>query len=205
MGFGTSGGSVGALGPVQPFKFATSSFPATVAKKTTILLSTARAEHNLAIPVGRNAGMRAGKIFQFKAAGIMSTGSVQGRLMISPFYGAGTSAGTTGIALGPSPEQGYASGLVNVPWRLSGELVFRSVSLLASSSTVWCTGTFLSAGDPSIEGSGLSIPFGSIAPITIDSRGPVGFMSGALNISATFSAAQVTASISAQYAYVRSF
>jgi hypothetical protein len=130
----------------------------------------------------------------------MSTGNVQGTLMISPFYG----AGATGIPLGPSSEQAHAPGLVNVPWRLVGEFVFLSVSLLANSSTIWCTGEFLSSGDPNVAGSGLSVPFGSSSPVTIDSLGPIGNASGALNIAATFAAPQVTASISAKYCFTRS-
>jgi hypothetical protein len=198
MGFGRSGGSVGAFGPVQPFEFATYRSPGAIAKATTILFSTAQAEHSLAIPVGRLARLRAGKVFQFTAGGIMSTGDVGGTLRISPFYGAGTS-----ISLGTSPEQTYVPGLVKVPWRIVGEIVFLSVSQLASSSTVWCTGEFMSASDPSMEGSGLSIPFGSSNAVTVDSKGPISTTSGALNISATFASRQLSASISAQYGFVR--
>jgi hypothetical protein len=186
------------MGPLKPFAFATYSKPGALAKTTTFLLSAAQAERSLAIPLG--AGVRAGKVFQFTAAGIMSTGDYQGTLMISPYYGASTAA----ISLGPSKEQAYVPGLVDVPWRIVGTLVFRTVSLVTGSSTVWCTGEFLSGGDPNIEGSGLTIPFGTTLATKIDSKGPIGDVSGALNIAVTFAAPQVTASISAQYALVRS-
>jgi hypothetical protein len=187
------------MGPLQPFAFATYSKPGALAKTITFLLSAAQAERSFAIPVGKGSGIRAGQVFQFTAGGILSTGDFQGTLKIEPFYGATTAA----LSLGPSAEQAYVPGLVNVPWRLKGELVFRSVSLSSSSSSIWCTGEFLSSADPSIEGSGMTIPFGSNRAITIDSLGPVGNTSGALNFAATFAAPQVTASISAQYCFVR--
>jgi hypothetical protein len=197
MGFSQAGGSVGAFSPIQPFEFVTfrpkiaPSKSSVLTAFNVVLLSAAETEHSLAIPVGRQAGIRAGQVFQFTAGGIITTGNFQGTLTLSAFYGSGLS----GIPLGSSPAQAYPTGMTNAPWRIVGELAFISVSLLASSSKIWCTGELLSMR--------LSIPFGTKSPVTVDSKGPAGSTSGGIALMATFTADKLSASMSAQYAFMR--
>jgi hypothetical protein len=203
MGVQISAGSpstVGALGPLQPFEFATFRPPSspyrTAIASTKALFSGTEAADSFPIPGARSRTFP-GQVFRFTAGGILSTGSDPGTLVISPIFYGGLKGG---IALGPSAAQAYVPSLANVPWRIDGEIIFQSVSLLAgSSSTVWCTGRFMSQGDSTVAGSGLIIVFGNLAASNVDMT-----RSGSLNFTATFSSALGKGSIKSQYSVLRS-
>lgn len=155
------------------------------------IFTPAQANQAFPVPVGIGNQPFAGQIFRFTAGGIMTTGA-SGTLVVTPVFGPSTAqSGLTGaVVLGASAAQTVIPSLTNVPWRLEGELVFRSVSLVATSSTVWCSGTFSSQGAIATAGSAMVIAFGSTAAVNVDTLGTGAAGSfGALNFGITFSVA----------------
>jgi hypothetical protein len=151
----------------------------------TALLTQAQANLYLPLPVGANAPS-VGQAFRFVLGGIITTPAT-GTLVITPFHGSNTTTATFGTSMGASPAQTVAASLTNIPWRIEGEIVYRSISAAASSSTAWLTGNFWSQGTLATAGGGWTIPFGSTAAVTVDTTGTVTTTSGNLNFSVTFS------------------
>lgn len=145
---------------------------------------------NQAFPIGYGlAAPFAGQIYRFAMGGIITTPAT-GTLTIKPYYGPGASATsfTGAVAMGASPAQTVTASLSSIPWSLDGQLVFRSISPTATSSTAWLTGQFISQGTLATAGGGWTIPFGSTAAISVDTTGTAatgGF--GAITLSVTFS------------------
>lgn len=160
--------------------------------QTSIFTPFTLASQAFPIGVGQNAPF-AGQIYRFACGGIITTPAT-GTLIITPFMGIGASAisFTGAVSLGASPAQTVTASLVNQPWRMEGDLVFRSVSSAASSSTCWLTGNFSSQGTLATAGGGWNIPFGSSAAVTVDTSGTVAAGSGALTFAVTFSVTGAT-------------
>lgn len=148
---------------------------------------------NQAFPIGsgQNAPF-AGQVYRFAAGGIVTT-STTGTLIITPYYGPGTSATsfTGAVSMGASAAQTYTASIISAPWRLEGELVFRSISSVASSSTAWLTGTFSSVGTVGTAGSAWVSTFGSTSAASVDTTG-IALGSGALTFSVHFSVSGAT-------------
>ena len=159
---------------------------------TTITGIFTPAQANQAFPIGFwQAAPFAGQVYRFSAGGIMTTGTA-GTIVVTPVFGPSTAqAGlTAAIVLGASAAQNYVPSLTNVPWRLEGELVFRTISAAVSSSTCWCSGTFSSQGAIATAGSAMVVAFGSTAAVTVDTLGTAAAGAfGALNFGITFSVA----------------
>lgn len=145
------------------------------------------AQANQAFPVGYGqATPFAGQVYRFAMGGIMTTGTT-GTMVITPVFGPST---TAGVVMGASAAQTYVASLTNVPWRLEGELVFRTISAVATTSTAWLTGSFTSQGTLATAGSALAVVFGSTAAVSVDTTGTAAAGSfGALNFGITFSVA----------------
>lgn len=174
---------------VDPLVVAASITPTTV---FTALFSANQAQ--LYFPIGTGAAApSAGQVFRFAMGGLITTPAT-GTLVITPIMGL-TTAGTS---LGASAAQTVTASLANQPWRLEGEIVFRSISPTATTSTAWLTGNFFSQGTLATAGGGWSIAFGSTAAVSVDTTGTgTANTFGALNFGFTFSVTGAT--ISAQY------
>lgn len=160
----------------------------------TFMLTNAQALQFLPIPYGANQPF-AGQIFQFYAAGLITTPST-GTLIIDPTYGNGATTTTGGVSMGASPAQNTTASLSNIPWELSGQMVFRSIAQTATGSTAWLTGTFRSQGILATLGSAWMQPFGSTAAVSVDTSGTATAGNfGALNFYVTFSVTGATISI----------
>ena len=150
------------------------------------------AQANQAFPVGYGqATPFAGQVYRFAMGGIMTTGTT-GTMVITPVFGPSTAqvALTAGVVMGASAAQTYVASLTNVPWRLEGELVFRTISAVATTSTAWLTGSFTSQGTLATAGSALTVVFGSTAAVSVDTTGTAAAGSfGALNFGITFGVA----------------
>jgi hypothetical protein len=98
--------------------------------------------------------------------------------------------------MGASPAQTVTASLSNIPWRIEGELVYRLISGVPTSSTAWLTGAFSSQGTLATAGGGWTIPFGSTAAVSVDTtgQGTAGTF-GALNFAVTFSVTGATISV----------
>lgn len=144
------------------------------------------------VPVGQAAPF-VGQVFRFACGGLLTTPAT-GTMIITPFMGIGASAisFTGAVSLGASAAQTVTASLSNAPWRMEGELIFRSISPVASSSTCWLCGNFSSQGTLATAGSGWNIQFGSAAAVTVDTTGTVAAGSGALIFAVTFSVSGAT-------------
>jgi hypothetical protein len=80
--------------------------------------------------------------------------------------------------------------LTNAVWRAEGELVFRTITQAATTSTAWLTGAFWAQGTPGTAGFAWVQTFGSTAAVSVDTSG-LGAANtyNALNFSITFSVA----------------
>jgi hypothetical protein len=140
------------------------------------------------VPYGQAAPF-AGQVFRFTAGGLITTPST-GTLVITPYYGPGASATsfTGAVSMGASAAQTTTASLSNAPWRMEGELVFRSISSAATSSTAWLVGSFESQGTLATAGSGWGQTFGSAAAVSVDTTGTAAAGGwGALTFVVTFS------------------
>lgn len=153
----------------------------------TTLLTAALTSIYFPIGVGANAPS-AGQVFRFALGGILTTPAT-GTLIITPRMGL-TTAGTS---LGASAAQTTTASLASQPWRMEGELTFRSISPAATASTCWLTGQFQSQGTLATAGGGWSQIFGSTAAVTVDTSGAgTGNTFGGLSFSVTFSVTGAT-------------
>lgn len=179
---------------VDPLQSAISITPTTV---LTTLFSANQATLYFPIGVGANAPF-AGQILRYAMGGLITTPAT-GTLVITPYMGL-TTAGTV---LGASAAQTVTASLASQPWRLEGEIVFRSISATATTSTCWVNGMFTSQGTLATAGSGWSIMFGSTAAVSVDTTGTGSANTfGALNFGWTFSVTGAT--VSAQYSSFQS-
>jgi len=156
----------------------------------TALLTSSQATLYFPLPYGANAPS-VGQIFRFAMGGLITTPST-GTLVITPYYGSNTTTTTFGTSLGASAAQTTTASLSNAPWRLEGELVYRTILPGVSSSTVWCAGVFNSQGTLATAGGGWSIVFGSTAAVTVDTSGTATVPGTNLNFSVTFSVTGAT-------------
>lgn len=166
---------------------------------TTITGIFTPSQANQAFPIGYGlAAPFAGQVYKFAMGGLMTTGTA-GTIVITPVFGPSTAQSglTAGVVLGASAAQTYVASLTNVPWHLEGEIVFRTISMVATTSTAWLSGAFHSQGTLATAGSGLTVVFGSTAAVSVDTTGTAAAGSfGALNFGITFS---VASTLTAQY------
>ena len=140
------------------------------------------------VPFGQ-AGPYAGQIFEFTAGGLI-TAPTTGTLTIKCYSGQGASATsfTGAVALATSVAQTVPStALTNSPWRMQGNLIFRTISSQPSSSAAVVYGTFCSQGILATTGSAFVIPFASASAITVDTSGTVANAYGCLTFTVTYS------------------
>lgn len=173
--------------------------PATTGSITALTGIFTPAQANQAFPVGfGQAAPFAGQVYRFSMGGILTTGTT-GTMVITPVFGPSTAqtALTGGVVMGASGAQTYTASQTNIPWRIEGELVFRTISAVATTSTAWLTGTFFSVGAIATAGSAWVQSFGSTAAVSVDTTGTATAGSfGALNFGITFS---VAGTVTAEY------
>lgn len=121
---------------------------------------------------------KAGKVYNVKAFGILSTGA-SGTLILNPQYGA-----LGGTTMGVSQTVTMPINMTNVPWYLEFTLVFRTIGSGANSTCIG-VGFFATAPFTSAPGAGIScvIPFGGTSA-TVDAT-----INSGITISKTLSVA----------------
>ena len=150
------------------------------------------AQASQAFPIGYGLSAPfAGQVYKFAMGGILTTGTT-GTMTITPVFGPSTAqvALTGAVVLGASQAQTYTPSLTNVPWYAEGRIVFRTISQVATSSTVWCSGFFSAPGVAGTADSSWVQTFGSTAAVSVDTTGTGAAGSfGAINFGITFSVA----------------
>jgi hypothetical protein len=168
----------------------------------TFLLTQGQANQNLPLPYGTGiSAPYAGQMFQIILGGLVTTAAT-GTLIIDPTHGPGTSTTAGGTSMGASPAQTVTASLSTKPWRIEGELIYRVPSGLATTTTAWFNGTFVSQGTLATAGSGWSIPMGGVSTsVDTSGLGTAGTF-GAFNFYVTFSITGAT--ITVEYSSIRS-
>jgi hypothetical protein len=136
----------------------------------------------LPLPYGQNAPS-VGQVFRFHIGGLFT--SVAGTFIFNVYHGSGTSSTAGGTALGASQTltlTAYTAGY----FRLEGELIYRTVSELATSSTVWCAWHCVTGGPPANTTAAAVFLGGTASAISVDTtgQGSAGTY-GALNVLVT--------------------
>ena len=163
----------------------------------TFMLTQAQSLQCFPLPYGAN-GLNqpfAGQVFRFAMGGLITTPAT-GTLVIDPVHGNGATSTTGGTDMGASAAQTVTASLSSQPWRMEGELVYRLISCVATSSTAWLTGVFQSQGTLATAGAGWTIIFGTTAVVSVDTTGTdTAGTFGGLNFYVTFSVTGATISV----------
>jgi hypothetical protein len=155
----------------------------------------------LPLPYGQNAPSP-GSIFHICVGGLFT--SVAGTFIFNVYHGSGQGATTTtgAVALGASQTitgLAYTAGF----FRIEGDLIYRSISELATSSTCWFHGTVITGGPAANTNACQVYTLGSASAATVDTTGAGtagGF--GAMNILVT--PGTTGSSFTPEYAYILS-
>jgi hypothetical protein len=153
----------------------------------------------LPLPYGQNAPSP-GSVFHICVGGLFT--SVAGTFIFNVYHGSGQAATTTtgGVALGASQTitpTAYTAGF----FRIEGDLIYRSISELATSSTCWFNGTVITGGPAANTNASQVYTLGSASVATVDTTGlgtAGGF--GAMNILVTPGTTGST--FTTEYAYI---
>jgi hypothetical protein len=150
----------------------------------TSIFSIAQANKYLPLPYGQNAPSP-GQILRFVMGGLVTT-PASGTAIISAYHGPGTTTTAFGTLIGTSETMTMPVSATAGYWRLEGDLIYRSISETATTSTVWIN-AFFKFGGPS--GGAIAPVHGLIssnAAVSVDTTGTgsAGFF-GSLNFSVT--------------------
>ena len=167
----------------------------------TSIFSIAQANKYLPMPYGQNAPSP-GQIFRFVAGGLMTT-PASGTAIISAYQGPGTTTTAFGTLIGTSETMTMPVSATAGYWRLEGDIIYRAISEVATTSTCWIN-AFFKFGGPS--GGAIAPVHGLIssnAAVSVDTTGTgAAGTFGALNFSVTPS---VTGSTwTPQFAFIQS-
>jgi hypothetical protein len=163
----------------------------------TSIFSIAQANKYLALPYGQNAPSP-GSIFRVTMGGLCTT--VAGTNTFTVYHGPGTTTTAFGTALAASSALTTVAATAG-NWRLEGNLIYRSVSEVATTSTVWFSGLLVINGSSSGTVAPVIGLIQSTAAVSVDTTGTGSAGTfGALNIAVLDS---VTASTwTPEYAFI---
>jgi hypothetical protein len=167
----------------------------------TSILTIAQANKFLQLPYGQNAPFP-GQIFRFVLGGLVTTPS-SGTVIIAAYHGPGTSTTAFGTLIGTSETVTMPVSATAGYWRLEGDLIYRTVSEVATTSTCWVNADF-KLGGPS--GGTIALVHGLIssnAAVSVDTTGTGSAGTfGALNFAATPSV--TGSSFTTEFAFIES-
>lgn len=168
----------------------------------TFIFSQTQANKFLPLPFGQNAPSP-GQVFHVTAGGLLTTPS-SGTLIVSVFHGPGTSATAGGTNIGTSETITMPVSATAGYWRLDGDLIYRAISEVATSSTCWFSGEFKCGGPSGGSIAPVTLLISSNAAVSVDTTGAgsAGIF-GALNVFVTPSI--TGSSFTPQFAFVRSY
>jgi hypothetical protein len=153
----------------------------------------------LPLPYGQGAPSP-GQIFHICVGGLFT--SVAGTFIFNVYHGSGASATTGGTALGASQTVtglAYTAGF----FRIEGDLIYRSISELATASTCWFNGTVITGGPAANTNACQTYALGTTAAVNVDTTGGgTAGTYGAMNIFVT--PGTTGSSFTTEYAYIKS-
>lgn len=161
----------------------------------TAIFSTAQVLKYLQLPYGQNAPSP-GQIFHVSAGGLLTTPS-SGTMIFGVYHGSTTGGTLIGTSETVTPTASMTAGY----WRLDGDLIYRSISEVATTSTCWFSGEF-KCGGPS--GGALAVVtalISSNAAVSVDTTGGTANSFGGLTLAVTPSITGST--FTPEWAYIR--
>lgn len=151
---------------------------------TTSIFSIAQANKYFALPYGQNAPSP-GQVLQVTAGGLLTTPS-SGTLIILAYHGPGTTATAFGTLIGTSTTFTPTASMTAGYWQLTGTLIYRTVSEIATTSTCWFNGQFICGGPSGGSLAFTSCMISSNAAVSVDTTGSGSAGTfGALNFAVT--------------------
>jgi hypothetical protein len=149
----------------------------------TFIFSQAQANKYMPLPFGQNAPSP-GQIFKVRCGGLVTT-PASGTLIVAVFHGPGTSATAGGTSIGISPTITMPVSATAGYWRLDGDLVYRSISETALTSTCWFSGEFKYCGPSGGVIATVTQLISSNAAVSVDTTGGTNGGFGAFNVFVT--------------------
>lgn len=151
----------------------------------TSIFSVTQATKFLALPFGQNAPSP-GQVFRVRAGGLITT-PASGTIVIGAYHGAGAAATTFGTLLGKSNTITPPFSVTAGYWRLEGDLIYRTISEIATTSTAWFSGKFSINGPSGAATVTAEAIISSGAAISVDTTGTGALAAswGALNFTIT--------------------
>ena len=150
----------------------------------TSLLTLAQANKYLQLPYGQNAPFP-GQIFRFVLGGLATT-PASGTVIVALYHGPGTTTTAFGTLIGTSETVTMPVSATAGYFRIEGNVIYRSISEAATTSTCWANADF-KIGGPS--GGAISVVHGLIssnAAVSVDTTGTAtAGLFGALNVAVT--------------------
>jgi hypothetical protein len=151
----------------------------------------------LPLPYGQNAPSP-GQVFHICVGGLFT--SVAGTFIFNVYHGSGTSSTAGGTALGASQTitgLAYTGGF----FRIEGDLIYTSISELATSSKCWFNGTVITGGPAANTNACQVYTLGTTSTVSVDTTGAGSAGTyGAMNILVT--PGTTASSFTPEYAYI---
>jgi hypothetical protein len=167
----------------------------------TSIFSISQANKFLPLPYGQNAPSP-GQIFRLVCGGLLTT-PASGTVVVGVYHGPGSTSTAFGTLLGKSIAFTPTASITAGYWQLEGNLVYRTISEVATTSTAWFGGDFECTGPSggTLADVGALVMSNAAVPVDTTGTGGAAFF-GALNVTVTPS---VTGSTwTPEFAYVQS-
>jgi hypothetical protein len=149
----------------------------------TSIFSIQQANKYLQLPYGPNAPSP-GQVFRVKAGGLLTTPS-SGTLIIAAYHGPGSTTTAFGTLIATSATFTPTASMTAGYWILDGQLIYRSISELLTTSTCWFCGEFKCCGPSGGSLATTQTLLQSNAAVSVDTTGLGANLFGALNFAVT--------------------
>lgn len=149
----------------------------------TSIFSIPQANKFLPLPYGQNAPSP-GQIFRVRAGGLCTT-PASGTLIVGAYHGPGSTATAFGTLIGTSETITMPVSATAGYWRLEGELIYRTISEISTTSTCWFSGLFTLGGPSGGAIAPVHLLISSNAAVSVDTTGLAANLFGSLNFAVT--------------------
>jgi hypothetical protein len=168
---------------------------------TTSIFAINQSNKFLALPNGQNSPSP-GQMFKIVCGGLVTT-PASGTLQMNAYHGPGTTTTAFGTLIATSPTFTPTASITAGYWRIEGDLMYRTISEIATTSTVWFSGNFAICGPSGGALARVDTIISSNAAVSVDTTGTGSAGTfGAVNFSV---APSVTGSTwTPQFAYILS-
>lgn len=147
----------------------------------TAILAVNQVNKFLPLPYGQNAPSP-GQLFKFVVSGLVTT-PASGTLILKAYHG----TAITGTLIATSNTITPTASITAGYFRIEGDLLYRTISEVATTSTCWCAGHVHLCGPSGGALATVDGIFSSNAAVSVDTTGGTANSFGAVTISVTYS------------------